>query len=132
MDDSELEKIRARKKAQLLKAMDAKKKEDEMKKTEEMKRKDLEERKKQLILQLLMPDALVYLNTIRRNNETLARRIEETVLVMYVNHLISPEERLDRIDIKAIERRYTGQDSKIMVKRRGEDLKSLSEEISDS
>ncbi|MFX1519986.1 MAG: DNA-binding protein [Promethearchaeota archaeon] len=129
MDNSELEKIRERKKAQLLKAMDAKKKEDAMKKNQEMKKKDLEVRKKQLLQQLLMPDALVYLNNMRRNNEPLATKIEDTILVMYVNHLI--EEKLTLVDVKAVERRYTGKESSIMVKRRGEDLKTLSEDLTD-
>jgi hypothetical protein len=85
-----------------------------------------------LIASLLLPDALVYLNSVRRNNEPLARKIEDTIMVMYVNHLISPEDQLDCVALKAIERRYTGKESTIMVKRRGEDLKPLSEEISDT
>jgi len=129
MDDSELEKIKERKRTQLLKALEAKKKEEEMKKAQEKQDKDLKARKKQLIQQLLMPDALIYLNNIRRNNEPLANNIEDTIMVMYVNHLISPEERLDRIDVKAVERRYTGKESSIMVKRRGEDPKTLSEDL---
>lgn len=129
MDDSELEKLRERKKAQLLKALEAKKKEEDTKKAQEMQEKDLEARKKQLIQQLLMPDALVYLNNIRRNNDPLAGKIEDTILVMYVNHLI--DEKLTLVDVKAVERRYTGKESSIMVKRRGEDLKTLSEEITD-
>ena len=129
MDDSELEKIKERKRAQLLKALEAKKKEEEMKKAQEMQEKDLKTRQKQLIQQLLMPDALIYLNNIRRNNEPLARKIEDTILVMYINHLI--DEKLTLIDVKAVERRYTGKESSIMVKRRGEDLKTLSEEITD-
>ena len=127
MDDSELEKIRAKKRAELLKAMEKKQKEKEMEKSAEMKKKDLEMRKKQLIQQLLMPDALVYLGKIRQQNESLAMKIEETIMVMYVNHVI--EEKLTLVDIKAVERRYTGQDSSIMVKRRGEDAKTLSEDL---
>ncbi len=127
MDDSELEKIKERKRAQLLKALEAKKKEEEMKKAQEKQEKDLKARKKQLIQQLLMPDALVYFNNIRRNNETLANKIEETIMVMYVNHLI--DERLTLVDVKAVERRYTGKESSIMVKRRGEDPKTLSEDL---
>jgi len=129
MDDSELEKIKERKRVQLLKALEAKKKEEEMKKAQEMQEKDLKARMKQLIQQLLMPDALVYLNNIRRNNEPLASKIEDTIMVMYVNHLI--DEKLTLVDIKAVERRYTGKESSIMVKRRGKDAKSLSEEITD-
>lgn len=127
MDDSELEKIRERKRAHLQKALEAKKKEEESKKDEEIKAKTLEERKKQLIQQLLMPDALVYLNNIRKNNEPLANKIVDTIMVMYVNHLI--DEKLTLVDVKAVERRYTGQESSIMVKRRGKDLKTLSDEI---
>jgi len=127
MDDSELEKIRAKKRAELLKAMEKKQKEKEMEKSAEMKRKDLEMRKKQLIQQLLMPDALVYLGKIRQQNESLAMKIEETIMVMYVNHVI--EEKLTLVDIKALERRFTGQDSSIMVKRRGKDAKTLSEDL---
>lgn len=127
MDDSELEKIKERKRAQLLKALEAKKKEEEMKKAQEKQEKDLNARKKQLIQQLLMPDAVVYLNTIRRNNESLASKIEDTIMVMYVNHLI--DERLTLVDVKAVERRYTGKESSIMVKRRGEDPKTLSEDL---
>ncbi len=127
MDDSELEKIKERKRAQLLKALEAKKKEEEMKKAQEKQEKDLKARKKQLIQQLLMPDALVYFNNIRRNNETLANKIEETIMVMYVNHLI--DERLTLVDVKAVERRYTGKESSIMVIRRGEDPKTLSEDL---
>ncbi|WP_287588612.1 DNA-binding protein [Candidatus Borrarchaeum sp.] len=127
MDDSELEKIRAKKRAELLKAMEKKQKEKEMEKSAEMKKKDLEMRKKQLIQQLLMPDALVYLGKIRQQNESLAIKIEETIMVMYVNHVI--EEKLTLVDIKAVERRYTGQDSSIMVKRRGKDAKTLSEDL---
>ncbi|MFX1466160.1 MAG: DNA-binding protein [Promethearchaeota archaeon] len=127
MDDSELEKIKERKRAELLKALEAKKKEDEMKKAQEKQEKDLNARKKQLIQQLLMPDAVVYLNTIRRNNESLASKIEDTIMVMYVNHLI--DERLTLVDVKAVERRYTGKESSIMVKRRGEDPKTLSEDL---
>jgi DNA-binding TFAR19-related protein (PDSD5 family) len=129
MDDSELEKIKARKRAQLIKTLEAKKKEEEMKKAQEMQEKDVKVRMKQLIQQLLMPDALVYLNNIRRNNEPLASKIEDTIMVMYVNHLI--DEKLTLVDIKAVERRYTGKESSIMVKRRGKDAKSLSEEITD-
>jgi len=127
MDDSELEKIRSKKRAELLKAMEKKQKEKEMEKSAEMKKKDLEMRKKQLIQQLLMPDALVYLGKIRQQNESLAMKIEETIMVMYVNHVI--EEKLTLVDIKAVERRYTGKDSSIMVKRRGKDAKTLSEDL---
>ncbi len=127
MDDSELEKIRERKRAHLQKALEAKKKEEESKKDEEIKAKTLEERKKQLIQQLLMPDALVYLNNIRKNNEPLANKIVDTIMVMYVNHLI--DEKVTLVDVKAVERRHTGQESSIMVKRRGKDLKTLSDEI---
>ena len=127
MDDSELEKIRERKRVHLQKALEAKKKEEEAKKDEEIKAKTLEERKKQLIQQLLMPDALVYLNNIRKNNEPLANKIVDTIMLMYVNHLI--DEKLTLVDVKAVERRYTGQESSIMVKRRGKDLKTLSDEI---
>lgn len=127
MDDSELEKIRAKKRAELLKAMEKKQKEKEMEKSAEMKKKDLEMRKKQLIQQLLMPDALVYLGKIRQQNESLAMKIEETIMVMYVNHVI--EEKLTLVDIKAVERRFTGQNSSIMVKRRGKDAKTLSEDL---
>jgi len=127
MDDSELEKIRERKRAHLQKALEAKKKEEESKKDEEIKAKTLEERKKQLIQQLLMPDALVYLNNIRKNNEPLANKIVDTIMLMYVNHLI--DEKLTLVDVKAVERRYTGQESSIMVKRRGKDPKTLSDEI---
>ena len=127
MDDSELEKIRERKRAHLQKALEAKKKEEESKKDEEIKAKTLEERKKQLIQQLLMPDALVYLNNIRKNNEPLANKIVDTIMVMYVNHLI--DEKVTLVDVKAVERRYTGQESSIMVKRRGKDPKTLSDEI---
>ncbi len=127
MDDSELEKIRERKRAHLQKALEAKKKEEEAKKDEEIKAKTLEERKKQLIQQLLMPDALVYLNNIRKNNEPLANKIVDTIMLMYVNHLI--DEKLTLVDVKAVERRYTGQESSIMVKRRGKDPKTLSDEI---
>ena len=130
MDDSELEKLRERKKAQLLKAIEAKKKEEDTRKAQEMQEKDLKARKKQLIQQLLMPDALVYLNNIRRNNEPLASKIEDTIMVMYANHLI--DEKLTLVDVKAVERRYTGKESSIMVKRRGKDLKTLSEDLTDS
>ena len=127
MDDSELEKIRERKRVQLQKALEAKKKEEESKKDEEIKAKTFEARKKQLIQQLLMPDALVYLNNIRKNNEPLANKIVDSIMVMYVNHLI--DEKLTIVDVKAVERRYTGQESSIMVKRRGKDFKTLSDEI---
>ena len=129
MDDSELEKIRERKRAQLRKTLEAKKKEEETKKAQEMQENDLKARMKQLIQQLLMPDALVYLNNLRKNNALLASKIEDTIMVVYVNHLI--DEKLTLVDIKAVERRYTGKESSIMVKRRGKDAKSLSEEITD-
>ena len=129
MDDSELEKIRERKRAQLRKALEAKKKEEEKAQEKEMQEKDLKVRMKQLIQQLLMPDALVYLNNLRKNNALLASKIEDTIMVMYVNHLI--DEKLTLVDIKAVERRYTGKESSIMVKRRGKDAKPLSEEITD-
>jgi DNA-binding TFAR19-related protein (PDSD5 family) len=129
MDDSELEKIRERKRAQLRKALEAKKKEEEEREREEMQEKDLKARMKQLIQQLLMPDALVYLNNLRKNNALLASKIEDTIMVMYVNHLI--DGKLTLVDIKAVERRYTGKESSIMVKRRGKDAKPLSDEITD-
>ncbi len=127
MDDSELEKIRERKRAQLRKTLEAKKKEEETKKAQEMQENDLKARMKQLIQQLLMPDALVYLNNLRKNNALLASKIEDTIMVMYVNHLI--DEKLTLVDVKAVERRFTGKESSIMVKRRGKDLKTLSDEI---
>jgi DNA-binding TFAR19-related protein (PDSD5 family) len=129
MDDEELDKIRAKRKAELLKAMETKQKQMEIEKSEENKKKELEERKKQLLQQLLMPDALLYFNKIKQNNASLARKIEDTIMVMYVNHLL--DEKLTLVDVKAVERRYTGQDSSIMVKRRGKDAKSLSDEITD-
>jgi DNA-binding TFAR19-related protein (PDSD5 family) len=129
MDDEELEKIRAKRKAELLKAMETKQKQMEIEKSEENKKRVLEERKQQLLQQLLMPDALLYFRKIRQNDASLARKIEDTIMVMYVNHLI--DERLTLVDVKALERRYTGQDSSIRVKRRGQDAKSLSEEITD-
>ena len=129
MDDEELEKIRAKRKAELLKAMETKQKQMEIEQSEETKKRELEERKQQLLQQLLMPDALLYFRKIKQNNASLARKIEDTIMVMYVNHLI--DERLTLVDVKAVERRYTGQDSSIRVKRRGQDAKSLSDEITD-
>jgi DNA-binding TFAR19-related protein (PDSD5 family) len=129
MDDEELEKIRAKRKAELLKAMETKQKQMEIEQSEETKKRELEERKQQLLQQLLMPDALLYFRKIKQNNASLARKIEDTIMVMYVNHLI--DEKLTVVDVKAVERRYTGQDSSIRVKRRGQDAKSLSDEITD-
>ena len=127
MSDDELDSIREKRKRELL--AQTLKKELEQKKLDESKKKiqEREIRATMIVNQVLEPDAIIYLDWLSKNNPTVAQTIKETIiLILHKNLLRNP---ISKVDLIKIERQITGQESSIMVKRRGQEKTNLDEKL---
>ncbi len=117
-DDLELELIRKRKMERLLQMQ---KQLEEQKKREQQKQSKREE----LLSRALLPEAKLYLNQVRSKAPGVAKQIEDIVLYLVLYRGLY--EPLNQIDIMYIERKITGQEPKITIKRRGKENKTISD-----
>lgn len=110
-DDTELAMIRRKKMAELVA------REKKMKASREHKQKVGAEREK-LLKRFLNPDALVYLESLKKSEPTIGNRVQEIILYLLVYRGL--RETVTQIDIRYIERQIKGEGPKIRVQRDGE------------
>ncbi|MEX2701971.1 MAG: DNA-binding protein [Candidatus Baldrarchaeota archaeon] len=119
--DPELQRIMRKKMLELMKKMEEEKKKEEQ-------RKKIEQQKMAIMQAVLMPDAYKYFLELKKNKPTVARKIEDVIIYLFINRRLVT--KVDLIDIKRLERRIEGREPVIMIKRRGEDeIKTLSEAL---
>lgn len=110
-DDTELAMIRRKKMAELVT------REKKMKASREHKQKVGTEREK-LLKRFLNPDALVYLENLKKSEPAIGNRVQEIILYLLVYRGL--RETVTQIDIRYIERQIKGEGPKIRVQRDGE------------
>jgi len=119
--DPELQKIMRKKMLELMKKMEEEKKKEEQ-------RKKVEQQKMAIMQAVLMPDAYKYFLELKGSKPTVARKIEDVIIYLFINRRLVT--KVDLIDIKRLERRIEGREPVIMIKRRGEDeVKTLGEAL---
>lgn len=119
--DPELQRIMRKKMLELMRKMEEEKKKEEQ-------RKKIEQQKMAIMQAVLMPDAYKYFLELKKNKPTVARKIEDVIIYLFINRRLVT--KVDLIDIKRLERRIEGREPVIMIKRRGEDeIKTLSEAL---
>ncbi len=119
-DSDELKRIRERKLQALIK---------DQERREEIKG-EVEEREKErekIIEALFLPDAVAYLEELKKTKPTLAHRIEDLAITLYLRkQLIN---RIPKTGVILVQRKIEGVEPKITVKRRGEDEVSFYEAV---
>ncbi|MCK5265024.1 MAG: hypothetical protein KAR03_05400 [Candidatus Thorarchaeota archaeon] len=110
-DDTELAMIRRKKMAELVA------REKKMKASREHKQKVGAEREK-LLKRFLNPDALAYLEGLKKSEPAIGNRVQEIILYLLVYRGL--RETVTQIDIRYIERQIKGEGPKIRVQRDGE------------
>jgi len=125
--DYELDSLREKRKKELLahniKKELAQKKQEEQ--TNQMKQRQV--RATEIVNKALEPEAVVYLNWLTKSNSAVALTIKDTVILLIQKKML--RKQLSKIDIMKIERELTGVDSKIQVKRRGQEMTDLNENL---
>ncbi len=125
--DRELDSLREKRKKELLaqnikKELVQKKQEEQ---TNQMKQRQV--RATEIVNKALEPEAVVYLNWLTKSNPAIALTIKDTVILLIQKKML--RKQLSKIDIMKIERELTGVDSKIQVKRRGQEITDLDENL---
>ena len=119
-DADELKRIRERKMQALIKEQERR----------EAAKEIVEEREKErekVIEALFMPDAVAYLEELKKTKPTIAHRIEDLAITLYMrNQLIN---RIPKNGVILVQRKLEGVEPKITVKRRGEDEVSFYEAV---
>ncbi|MFX0045795.1 MAG: DNA-binding protein [Candidatus Hermodarchaeota archaeon] len=110
-DDPDLAMIRRKKMARLMK------REKEMEATREQRAKLTAEREK-LLQRFLSPDALKYLEGLRKREPTFGKQVEEVILYLIVYRGL--RQTISQVDVRFIERQVKGEGPKIKVQRDGE------------
>jgi programmed cell death protein 5 len=117
MDD--IEDIRRRKMREMQKRL----KEREIKQSqEEQERRELET----LLGQVLKPEASQYLEKLRGESPGVARRIEQIIIALVLRRRINY--KIDKVIVKAIERKVKGVEPKITFMRKGKRME-ISEKL---
>lgn len=117
MDD--IEQIRRRKMRQMERMLKEKKLADE---TKQRERLEID----RILTQVLEPDALQYLKEVRSSSPEVASKIEETVIGFVVQRRI--RYKIDRVIVKAIERKIRGLEPTISFVRKGKRME-ISEKL---
>ena len=107
MEDKELEKIMRRKMLEYMRRIERQRKLEEEKKR-------LRERREQIIKEVLTDNAYAYLLSLREKSRDLSEQIENVILYLVINGLIS--RKLEKIDLMYIERKLRGETGKIYIK----------------
>jgi len=118
----ELEAIRQKKIRELMERL--KTREEEKKKAE---KQDIRRAVEAIIRNLLDDEAYSYLKSLEKSSPSLADKIKIVIVNAfrfgYIDHVLS------RLEVKLIERKITGEESKIFIKRRGEEMIDLTKAI---
>ena len=119
----ELEAIRRKKMQELMKRLQTK--EEEKKKIP--KSQDIRRAVEEIIKNILDDEAYEYLKSVEKISPEIADKIKIVVINAfrfgYINHILT------RPEIRLIERKITGEEGKIFIKRRGEEMVDLSKAI---
>lgn len=116
MSDDELEAIKRRKMMELMHKYLAQKQQEDK---QEDAQKELTEKKEMVLKYVMLPDALSYLENLRKNKPKIVEQIEDAVIVLVAYRRL--QRKIDKIDVMRIERKLEGVEPRIMFKRRGED-----------
>jgi len=127
LPDHELDSLREKRKRELLaqnikKELALKKQEKE---TNQMKERQV--RATAIVNKSLEPEAVVYMNWLTKTNPAVALTIKDTIILLIQKKML--RKQLSKIDIMKIERELTGVDTKIQVKRRGQKITDLNENL---
>ncbi len=123
-DADELKRIRERKMQSLLKEQ-AQQEALRLETEERIKQRETEREK--IIEALFLPDAVIYLNELKQIKPVVAERIEDLAIALYLRgQLIN---RIPKTGVILVQRKLEGVESKITVKRRGEDEVSFYEAV---
>ncbi len=112
----EIERIKRKKMAKYTKMIEEKKKEEEQ---------EIQER--QFLNKILLPDAANYLNSVVKPST--AKKIRRLIINLILSNQIPIDqiEPLTKLDIKILERKVEGKESKIFYQKRGEETRNLSD-----
>ncbi len=119
-DADELKRIRERKIQALIKEQERR----------EAVKGEVEEREKErekVIEALFLPDAVAYLKELKKTKPTIAHRIEDLAITLYLRRQLI--NRIPRTGVIMVQRKLEGVEPKITVKRRGEDEVSFYEAV---
>lgn len=124
-DQDELEKIKQRKMKRFLeRAEQLKSKEKKLENNQQEQATRVKEAQSQILAKILDPEARKYLAYLNDTKPNIAQKIESTILPLVLQNRIF---YVSKIDIRALERRIEGVKPSILVKRRGEKIKTLSD-----
>lgn len=120
-EQDELERLRHRKMAQMMKRIDTQKKEEELKKTKT-------EKEDQFLTILMTPDALSYYKTqILPSRPLVAKRILETLQYLVQTEII--QSKLTKEQLIIIDRKLSGIGPNIKIKRSGKEYTDIASEL---
>ena len=119
-ESDDLKRIRERKIKALLK-------EQERREATESLVADREKEREQLIQHLFLPDAVTYLEELRKTKPQIANRIEDLAIALYLRRQLI--NRIPKNGVILVQRKLEGVEPKITVKRRGEDEVSFYEAV---
>ena len=126
-DQDELEKIKQRKLKRFLeRTKQLKSKEQQSQINQEEQATRVQEARSQILTKVLEPEARQYLAYLNETKPNTAQKIESTILPLILQNRIF---YVSKVDIRALERRIEGVEPSILVKRRGEKIKTLSESM---
>ena len=119
MSDDELEKLRAKRKKQFMSRISQAKKEEELKKEAEefnqQQQSELDEKKDLIMERVLYPDAYEYFKSIKNQNPSLARTMEDTIIYLIAQNQITS--KVKKVELQILERKIIGKEPTIKVKR---------------
>ncbi|MHA1261191.1 MAG: DNA-binding protein [Candidatus Freyarchaeota archaeon] len=116
MSDDELEAIKRRKMLELMQKTLAQK---QQKEKQGNAQKELAEKKQMVLGYVMLPEALSYLEHLRKAKPKIAEQIEDAIIMLVAYRRL--QRRLTKIDIMRIERRLEGVEPRIVYKKKGED-----------
>ena len=119
-DADELKRLRERKMKALIKEQERR----------EAIKDEVEEREKErekIIEALFLPDAVAYLEEVKKTKPVIAHRIEDLAITLYLRRQLI--NRIPKTGVILVQRKLEGVESKITVKRRGEDEVSFYEAV---
>lgn len=119
-DADELKRLRERKMKALIKEQERR----EAIKDEVVER---EKEREKIIEALFLPDAVAYLEELKKTKPIIAHRIEDLAIALYLRRQLI--NRIPKTGVILVQRKLEGVEPKITVKRRGEDEVSFYEAV---
>ncbi len=116
----ELKRLRDRKMQALIR-------EQKQREASKAKIEEREKEREQLIRSIFLPDAVAYLEELRKTKSQIVNRIEDLAIALFLRRQIV--NRIPKMGVILVQRKLEGIEPKIMVKRRGEDEVSFYEAV---